>query len=151
MQLWTTGNYHWYLKQSVLFDRPEHRIATVQWDPEHAYRLHIMCSSGQYYQYTWAWATSNSVGRTSDDQALVAVIDGGMAINILTITFSFSLTLFPFHESPSCSPTCAGPETFVRRGSNFNVFFLLLFFLWGREGPNTTVCEPSSARQGNAI
>ena len=47
------------------------------WDPEHAYRMHIMCSSGQYFQYTWAWATSHSIGRTSDDQALVAVIDGG--------------------------------------------------------------------------
>ena len=92
VQLWTTGNYHWYLKQSLLFDGPEHRIATVQWDPEHAYRLHIMCSSGQYYQYTWAWATSNSVGRTSDDQALVAVIDGGMVI--LSHSFSFSLSVF---------------------------------------------------------
>lgn len=75
VQLWTVGNYHWYLKQSLHFesDKP----VSVLWDPEHAYKLHIVSSAGKYLQYTWYWATKCSHGKTVNDQALVAVIDGG--------------------------------------------------------------------------
>lgn len=75
VQLWTVGNYHWYLKQSLYFnsDKP----TSVIWDPEHAYKLHIVSSAGKYSQYTWSWATNCSCGKTENDQALVAVIDGG--------------------------------------------------------------------------
>ena len=80
VQLWTVGNYHWYLKQSLPFkqDRP----GSVVWDPEHAYKLHILTSGGKYLQYTWAWATDCSpapqvIGGTEEAQALVAVIEGG--------------------------------------------------------------------------
>lgn len=74
VQLWTVGNYHWYLKQSLPFesDKP----VSVLWDPEHAYKLHIVSSAGKYLQYTWYWATKCSHGKTENDQALVAVIDG---------------------------------------------------------------------------
>ena len=78
VQLWTTGNYHWYLKQSLKFEGPEHRVGAVLWDPEHEYRLHVMCNNGGYYRYTWAWGTSHSTDRDSGDQGIVAVIDGGM-------------------------------------------------------------------------
>lgn len=77
VQLWTMNNYHWYLKQSLHFDgTAEDSIVSVVWDPEHAYRLHIMCSGGRYLQYTWSWATHFSTGVSKDNQALVAVIDG---------------------------------------------------------------------------
>ncbi|XP_056022733.1 putative elongator complex protein 1 [Ostrea edulis] len=68
IQLWSVGNYHWYLKQSIKFD--EDRVSSLTWDPEHAYRLHVLCHNGKYLQYTWHWATHMSNG------ALVAVIDG---------------------------------------------------------------------------
>ena len=77
VQLWTTGNYHWYLKQSLHFEGPEHTIGAVIWDPEQEYKLHILCKNGGYFQYTWAWTTSHSAGRSVNDQAIVAVIDGG--------------------------------------------------------------------------
>lgn len=87
VQLWTVGNYHWYLKQSLPFE--EDKPTSVVWDPEHAYQLHIVTSGGKYLQYTWSWTTDSSPGPQnvdkdgdgekvkSQDQALVAVIDGG--------------------------------------------------------------------------
>jgi len=76
VELWTVGNYHWYLKQNLEFAASD-RVETVQWDTEQAYRLRVVTSSGQYLQYTWAWTTSVSQGSVVDDQATVGVIDGG--------------------------------------------------------------------------
>ncbi|XP_048252379.1 elongator complex protein 1-like isoform X2 [Haliotis rufescens] len=75
VQLWTVNNYHWYLKQSLQFS-PEERVMDVQWNPEHGYRMHIMCSGAQYLQYTWSWSTCHSLGKSADDMATVTVIDG---------------------------------------------------------------------------
>ncbi|KAK3610232.1 hypothetical protein CHS0354_022286 [Potamilus streckersoni] len=81
VQLWTVGNYHWYLKQSLHFEEGAgNRVVAVLWDPTHAYRIHIMTANGQYLQYTWAWATNHSWGLTVNDQALVAVIDGSKVL-----------------------------------------------------------------------
>ena len=74
--LWTVGNYHWYQKQKLEFSRTD-RIGTLQWDTEHAYRLHVVCHSGQYLQYTWAWTTDVNRGPPEGNLATVAVIDGG--------------------------------------------------------------------------
>ncbi len=46
------------------------------WDPEFAYRLHIVCESGEYLQYTWAWTTNRSPDVEGENAATVAVIDG---------------------------------------------------------------------------
>ena len=71
--MWTVNNYHWYLKQSLQFDATEQdRVALMLWDPEHAYRIHILCEGGQYLQYTYSWVTDSS------RNASVSVIDGGM-------------------------------------------------------------------------
>ncbi|XP_053405572.1 putative elongator complex protein 1 [Mercenaria mercenaria] len=80
VQLWTTGNYHWYLKQSLHFEGLEQSIGAILWDPEQEYKLHVICKNGGYFQYTWAWTTTYSMGRCSEDQALVAVIDGASVL-----------------------------------------------------------------------
>lgn len=59
------------------------RVVAVEWDPEQAYKLHIICSGGRYLQYTWSWATISSTGKSEDDPTTVSVIDGGN-IHILT-------------------------------------------------------------------
>lgn len=64
------------------FGGPEHRVGAVLWDPEQEYKLHVVCNNGGYYQYTLAWTTACSSGRNSEDQALVAVIDGGMSLSL---------------------------------------------------------------------
>ena len=74
MQLYTSSNYHWYLKQSLEFSgvRTE-RVASVLWDTEHEYVLHVMCGGGQYLRYRWSWTIHSS----SDNHTSVGVIDGG--------------------------------------------------------------------------
>lgn len=47
VQLWTTGNYHWYLKQEVLL---QSHCSHVSWHPEKALRLSV-ASTGQYFYY----------------------------------------------------------------------------------------------------
>ncbi|XP_041368137.1 putative elongator complex protein 1 [Gigantopelta aegis] len=81
IQLWTVNNYHWYLKQSLHFiSQPGDGIVTVLWDPEQAYKLHVVLSSGQHLGYTWAWTTDNSLGKSADDDAVTAVIDGDQVL-----------------------------------------------------------------------
>ncbi|XP_029459838.1 elongator complex protein 1 isoform X2 [Rhinatrema bivittatum] len=77
IQLWTTGNYHWYLKQSLCFDNDESsRVASLVWDPEKPYRLHVLFQGWHYLCYDWQWSTDRSAGEDPRDSALVAVIDG---------------------------------------------------------------------------
>ncbi|XP_042304851.1 elongator complex protein 1 isoform X2 [Sceloporus undulatus] len=76
--LWTTGNYHWYLKQTLHFDNSEGNqpIVSLTWDQETPYRLHILCQEWLYLCYDWQWATDRSTGEGANDVASVAVIDG---------------------------------------------------------------------------
>ncbi|XP_076443667.1 elongator complex protein 1-like isoform X2 [Babylonia areolata] len=76
VQLWTCSNYHWSMKQNLTFDSRHGNVSALIWDPEQAYRLHVVTSKGHYFQYTWAWATNHSIGMTSHDPASVFVIDG---------------------------------------------------------------------------
>ncbi|XP_070543580.1 elongator complex protein 1-like [Ptychodera flava] len=96
LQLWTVNNYHWYLKQTLEFSATEEeRLVAVQWDPEHVYRIHIICYGGNYYQHTWSWATHHSNGMWAGDNAYVAVIDGARVL------------LSPFRSVIIPPPMCA--------------------------------------------
>jgi elongator complex protein 1 len=47
LQLWTTGNYYWYLKQEIrLPDRG--RFVSVEWHPERAFELYLT-SAGMFF------------------------------------------------------------------------------------------------------
>ncbi|XP_064295222.1 elongator complex protein 1 isoform X2 [Phalacrocorax carbo] len=77
VQLWTTGNYHWYLKQSLHFGSLEqNRLVSLLWDRENPYRLHILCQGCHYLSYVWHWTTDHGMGENSQHVANVAVIDG---------------------------------------------------------------------------
>uniref|UniRef100_A0A673HGJ0 Elongator complex protein 1 n=1 Tax=Sinocyclocheilus rhinocerous TaxID=307959 RepID=A0A673HGJ0_9TELE len=85
IQLWTVGNYHWYLKQSVHFgSEPLRAPACVCWDPEKPLRLHLLTRGWASYTYNWGWSTERSHGTDCHDNANVAVIDGD---KILVTTF----------------------------------------------------------------
>ncbi|XP_036431639.1 elongator complex protein 1 [Colossoma macropomum] len=85
IQLWTVGNYHWYLKQSLHFGRePSKAPACVCWDPEKPLRLHLLSQGWASYTYDWGWCTDRSPGDDSQDNASVAVIDGD---KVLVTTF----------------------------------------------------------------
>uniref|UniRef100_A0A8C1L9Z2 Elongator complex protein 1 n=1 Tax=Cyprinus carpio TaxID=7962 RepID=A0A8C1L9Z2_CYPCA len=85
IQLWTVGNYHWYLKQSLHFgNEPLRAPACVCWDPEKPLRLHLLTRGWASYTYDWGWSTQRSHGNDCHDNASVAVIDGD---KILVTTF----------------------------------------------------------------
>ena len=78
VQLWSVGNYHWYLKQSLEFGRdPQKAPVCVCWDPECSLRLHVVTRSWTSISYDWGWTTDRSPGLDAADNANVAVIDGG--------------------------------------------------------------------------
>uniref|UniRef100_A0AAQ5ZMD6 Elongator complex protein 1 n=1 Tax=Amphiprion ocellaris TaxID=80972 RepID=A0AAQ5ZMD6_AMPOC len=77
VQLWTVGNYHWYLKQSLDFGRdPQKAPVCVCWDPERPLQLHAVSRSWTSITYDWGWMTERSPGLDATDNANVAVIDG---------------------------------------------------------------------------
>lgn len=85
IQLWSVGNYHWYLKQSLEFGRdPQKAPVCVCWDPERPLRLHVVTRSWTSVSYDWGWTTDRSPGVDAADNANVAVIDGE---KILVTTF----------------------------------------------------------------
>uniref|UniRef100_A0A8C0EGY0 Elongator complex protein 1 n=1 Tax=Bubo bubo TaxID=30461 RepID=A0A8C0EGY0_BUBBB len=77
VQLWTTGNYHWYLKQSLHFGSlEENRLVSLLWDRENPYRLYVLCQGWHYLSYDWHWTTDHGMGENSQHMSNVAVIDG---------------------------------------------------------------------------
>jgi elongator complex protein 1 len=100
--LWTTGNYHWYLKQEISAPPSsslEGRFTSVSWHPEVALRIilttscacysashHIvnayenlftvLCTSGEVIQCTYAWEIFASRAGAPNDSGSVAVLDG---------------------------------------------------------------------------
>ncbi|XP_060904535.1 elongator complex protein 1 [Labrus mixtus] len=85
IQLWSVGNYHWYLKQSLDFGRDSQKAPVcVCWDPERPLRLHVVSSNWTCITYDWGWTTERSPGLDATDNANVAVIDGD---KILMTTF----------------------------------------------------------------
>ncbi|XP_066469477.1 elongator complex protein 1 [Tiliqua scincoides] len=94
VQLWTTGNYHWYLKQSLHFGSLEDsKIVSLAWDQENPYRLHILCREWLYLCYDWNWCTDRSNSEGANDLAQVAVIDGD---KVLLTAFRHAVVPPPF-------------------------------------------------------
>ncbi|TSK45876.1 Elongator complex protein 1 [Bagarius yarrelli] len=85
IQLWTVGNYHWYLKQSLHFGREASKApACLCWDPVKPLCLYLLTHDWSTYTYDWGWSTDRSQGCDSHDNANVAVIDGD---KVLVTTF----------------------------------------------------------------
>ncbi|KAG1738258.1 pol II transcription elongation factor [Suillus lakei] len=70
VQLWTTGNYHWYLKQEILAPLSTH-FTSITWHPEVSMRL-LLTSPLQIIQQDYAWETCAGANSTG----CVGVIDG---------------------------------------------------------------------------
>ncbi|EDL91691.1 inhibitor of kappa light polypeptide enhancer in B-cells, kinase complex-associated protein, isoform CRA_b [Rattus norvegicus] len=90
VQLWTVGNYHWYLKQSLPFSTTgKNQIVSLLWDPVTPGRLHVLCQGWRYLCCDWHWTTDRSSGNSADDLANVAVIDGN---KVLVTVFQRTVT-----------------------------------------------------------
>ena len=78
VQLWTTGNYHWYLKQEILapkFEANPGRFTHVSWHPERALDI-LFTTSNSSTEWSFAWDTLKSHSQFPVDTGSVAVVDG---------------------------------------------------------------------------
>jgi elongator complex protein 1 len=82
VQLWTTGNYHWYMKQQIILDEPKgSRPVSAVWHPEKPLRL--VCDDGlQLRSLDFNFDIACGPLTPPHDTGIVAVIDG----DILRIT-----------------------------------------------------------------
>jgi len=78
VQLWTTSNYHWYLKQEITFAEASrsHGDLYTTWHPERS--LHLACASiaGNLRLLGYASVISGGSLISPHDLGIVAVIDG---------------------------------------------------------------------------
>ncbi|OCK81787.1 elongator complex protein 1 [Lepidopterella palustris CBS 459.81] len=75
-QLWTMGNYHYYLKQEVEFPRSERGHTVINtWHPERPLRLALATSDSlQTLEYVFTTASGSTC--SPNDFGLLSVIDG---------------------------------------------------------------------------
>ncbi|KAG7163721.1 putative elongator complex protein 1 [Homarus americanus] len=97
IQLWTVGNYHWYLKQELSF---KEEVRYLSWDNENPLLLHLL-TLNHLHHYTWVVTTNKSCGFGPLDLAHVAVIDGQ------------KLLMTPFRQSGIPPPMSAYEITFT--------------------------------------
>lgn len=71
--LWTTGNYHWYLKQKF---KLKTQSRNIWWDKERPNRLYILLRSGDLHIFEWTFAVDSSYNSANEHLSNVAVIDG---------------------------------------------------------------------------
>jgi elongator complex protein 1 len=76
VQLWTTANYHWYLKQEIIFNEPNKtRPVSAVWHPEKPLRL--VCDDGlEMRSLDFNLDIACGPVTPPHDTGLVAVIDG---------------------------------------------------------------------------
>ncbi|KAJ2918056.1 hypothetical protein MD484_g2395, partial [Candolleomyces efflorescens] len=78
VQLWTIGNYHWYLKHELI--APEvapgkpGRFTSIQWHPEATLQL-ILTTPDTILHRHYDWETFSSPSKPPQDSGLVAVLD----------------------------------------------------------------------------
>ncbi|KAI7903384.1 IKI3 family-domain-containing protein [Cokeromyces recurvatus] len=79
VQLWTSKNYHWYMKQHIVLSE-ERDIIGFAWDVENALIAHLFTSDGEYHRllYTLDVYTSTSIDEANS--GYVAVIDGSQLL-----------------------------------------------------------------------
>ncbi|KAJ8385271.1 hypothetical protein AAFF_G00191480 [Aldrovandia affinis] len=138
IQLWTVGNYHWYLKQSLHFGKtPERAPACVSWDPELPHRLHLLTRGWASLTYDWAWSTERSLGEDVHDNANVAVIDGD---KVLVTTFRQCVVPPPMCAYEIQLPAAVNQVTFHPEPQRTNDLAALTadgrIFVYGQETGN---------------
>ncbi|EOO00048.1 putative elongator complex protein [Phaeoacremonium minimum UCRPA7] len=72
IQLWTMGNYHWYLKQEISLQTPK---PLISWHPEKPLRL-ATAASDDLIQQEYVFTTCRGSMKPPHDHGAIAVIDG---------------------------------------------------------------------------
>jgi hypothetical protein len=112
VQLWTVGNYHWYLKQEFRFDQtPErdNRASSVLWDDEDPFTLFIATRAGNVTRIQVTRDIHELRSETSSNQSMVAVTDAG---NVLVTPFRRMVVPQPMSDSQVPVGSCARSLSF---------------------------------------
>jgi elongator complex protein 1 len=113
VQLWFRNNYHWYLKQELVYPTVP---SLVYWDQEVALRLHVFVEAS-YFRYDYTWDHSSPTVLKKENACVMAVIDGP---NVRFTPFRFALVPPPMYtDSITCSSN-------VNRVSFYDVDTLLV-------------------------
>ncbi|KAK1230942.1 putative elongator complex protein 1 [Marasmius sp. AFHP31] len=157
VQLWTTGNYHWYLKHEVaarsLGSSGVH-FTSIAWHPENPMEL-ILTTPSQIIRRTYGWETNASNSPPPIDSALVGVADGSSVLltpfrsqNVPPPMSSHQLSLSsPATPLPSSASSIPVHATFSATSDTLAVLWETGYFeLWSlrtRLGPGRgKVLEP---------
>lgn len=80
LQLYTENNCHWYLKQTIVFPMDNPLIhatwSTISYDE----RKLILLTLKEIMFCSFNWCVNHSRGKTVDDNAVIAVIDGNKTL-----------------------------------------------------------------------
>lgn len=76
--LWTTKNYHWYLKQELFIDQDvaKNTVLFVKFNPEKPLQMMIGTSLGDLFMYDLAYTVTTGPTVVGLDVGMVAVVDG---------------------------------------------------------------------------
>ncbi|KAF3905875.1 hypothetical protein AA313_de0208872 [Arthrobotrys entomopaga] len=80
VQLWTTMNYHWYLKCEIHNEKPDtpsvvNQAPMVRWHPEKPLQL-LVNANGHINELEFSWVVHRGATSIPSDLGAVAVIDG---------------------------------------------------------------------------
>ncbi|KAK7691913.1 hypothetical protein QCA50_005318 [Cerrena zonata] len=106
VQLWSTGNFHWYLKHEITAPSEKGepgRFTIVAWHPEDPLRL-TLATQSQIVERLYTWETFASISKPPQDSGSVAVLDGA---SILLTPFRSQNVPPPMsaHQLPVTKPT----------------------------------------------
>ncbi|XP_053611863.1 elongator complex protein 1 [Plodia interpunctella] len=77
--LFTSSNYHWYLKQTLEYNSDQN-VIKIMWDNDfdiaNNKKLHVVFCNGRHLSYSFIWNIDHSKGKDDSDDAIVTVIDG---------------------------------------------------------------------------
>lgn len=78
IQIWTTKNYHWYLKHEffVNLHNPLNEISFIKFHPEKALQLMIGTTKEGVQIFNFAYKVSSGPSTSGNDSGMTAVIDG---------------------------------------------------------------------------
>ncbi|KAI0264133.1 IKI3 family-domain-containing protein [Gloeopeniophorella convolvens] len=110
VQLWTIGNYHWYLKHEVAAPSTPSvpgRLTSVSWHPENALQL-LLTTKAEIISRSYRWETCTATAKAPNDTGTVAVVDGSSILltpfrmqNVPPPMSSHKLTLQPSSSAPA--------------------------------------------------
>lgn len=79
VQLWTTKNYHWYMKQHIILSEGR-GITGFAWDVENPLIAHMFSTSGEYHKFSYTLDVCTSTSLDDSNAGYVAVIDGAQLL-----------------------------------------------------------------------